>query len=262
MAVLPAVSRTTLLALAEALESGRLDGPNDGIGLRRQVPSHEYGDVAACLETLSRSGFTGTQTAVLMRALAEERARGQGAADRVRLVWTGPEARSSASRDTSVVMREMFESAERSVMVAGFAVHRGRMVLGSLAQRMEARPELQVRLFLNVHRRHGSSASEAELLREFGETFVRHHWPAGRLPEVYYDPRSLAPEAAARASLHAKCVVVDDRVAFVTSANLTEAAQQRNIEAGVLVDDETFARSLRGQFDSLFDSGGLRRLPL
>jgi phosphatidylserine/phosphatidylglycerophosphate/cardiolipin synthase-like enzyme len=29
---------------------------------------------------------------------------------------------------------------------------------------------------------------------------------------------------------------------FVTSANFTEAAQERNIEAGVLLDDGTFAR--------------------
>jgi phosphatidylserine/phosphatidylglycerophosphate/cardiolipin synthase-like enzyme len=56
--------------------------------------------------------------------------------------------------------------------------------------------------------------------------------------------------------------VVDDRVAFVTSANLTEAAQQRNIEAGVLVEGEGFARSLRAQFDALVDAGALRRLPL
>ena len=43
--------------------------------------------------------------------------------------------------------------------------------------------------------------------------------------------------------------VVDDMAAFVRSANFTEAAHERNIEAGVLVRDAGFARSLSGQFD-------------
>jgi phosphatidylserine/phosphatidylglycerophosphate/cardiolipin synthase-like enzyme len=83
--------------------------------------------------------------------------------------------------------------------------------------------------------------SPAELLRLFGRKFERQHWPPGPLPQVYYDPRSLVTDAAGPTSFHAKCVVVDDRIAFVTSANLTEAAQQRNIEAGILVEDEVSA---------------------
>ena len=37
-----------------------------------------------------------------------------------------------------------------------------------------------------------------------------------------------------RASLHAKVVVVDHIKLFLTSANFTEVAQQRNIEMGLL----------------------------
>jgi phosphatidylserine/phosphatidylglycerophosphate/cardiolipin synthase-like enzyme len=46
----------------------------------------------------------------------------------------------------------------------------------------------------------------------------------------------------------------------VTSANLTEAAQERNIEAGVLVEDEGLAHRLRLQFDGLIERGELRSL--
>jgi phosphatidylserine/phosphatidylglycerophosphate/cardiolipin synthase-like enzyme len=62
-------------------------------------------------------------------------------------------------------------------------------------------------------------------------------------------------------ALHAKCVVVDDRMAFVSSANFTEAAQQRNIEAGVLMTNPQFARSLRTQFEVLVSHGLRRRMP-
>ena len=81
------------------------------------------------------------------------------------------------------------------------------------------------------------------LVAEYASMF-RSTWPGHRMPEVFYDPRSLASGPGKRMSLHAKCVVVDNRWAFVTSANFTEAAQQRNIEAGVLVDDEPLGRSL------------------
>jgi phosphatidylserine/phosphatidylglycerophosphate/cardiolipin synthase-like enzyme len=250
------------VALAEALEAGRLEPPFDGLALRRHLPAHDCAAATAYLAGLAAAGFSGLQAGMLIRALAEERARTQAVGDRARLVWTGPEVRGAASRDTAVVMAELFACAERNVLVSGFAVHRGRVVFASLAQRMAQRPGLEVRLFLNVHRPRGDKASPAELLRTFGEKFVRQHWPAGPLPQVFYDPRSVAPPPPVPASLHAKCVVVDDRLAFVTSANLTEAAQQWNIEAGVLVEDEPFARSLRLHFESLVAAGVLRALPL
>jgi hypothetical protein len=41
------------------------------------------------------------------------------------------------------------------------------------------------------------------------------------MPEVYFDPRSLETDLDRRASLRAKCVVVDKEVAFVSSAKFT-----------------------------------------
>ena len=54
---------------------------------------------------------------------------------------------------------------------------------------------------------------------------------------------------------------VDDEVAFVTSANFTEWAQQRNIEAGVLSRSRHFAHQLRSQFDGMVQSKAVMRLP-
>ena len=56
---------------------------------------------------------------------------------------------------------------------------------------------------------------------------------------MFFDPRSLDPEV--RASLHAKAVVVDERRTFVTSANFTDAALDRNIELGLVVDERFLA---------------------
>ena len=159
-------------------------------------------------------------------------------------------------------MRELFASAERSVLVATYAVFQGRQVFEPLAARMEQVPDLKVRMFVNVARPHRDDTPENQILKAFADEFRRDHWPGARLPELYYDPRSLAVGKGPKAALHAKAIVVDDTQAFVTSANFTEAAQERNIEAGVLVESASFAISLRLQFDSLVETGWLRRLAI
>jgi phosphatidylserine/phosphatidylglycerophosphate/cardiolipin synthase-like enzyme len=158
------------------------------------------------------------------------------------------------SRDTGVVVRELFSAAERSVLAAGYAVYPGRDVFRALAERAEAGPDLHVRMFLDIQRPYTDTTRDADLVRRFRS----QEWPGARLPEVYCDPRSLHVDRAFRASLHARCVVVDERVAFVSPANFTPAAQVKNIEAGVLVRSERVAsqpaRALSG-------AGEQRRTP-
>lgn len=50
-------------------------------------------------------------------------------------------------------------------------------------------------------------------------------------------------------SLHAKSLVVDDRIAFVGSYNLDPRSENLNCEVGLLVEDEAFARELRAGID-------------
>ncbi len=64
---------------------------------------------------------------------------------------------------------------------------------------------------------------------------------------MYYDPPALELGGAGGA-LHAKAVVADDEAVFVTSANLTEAALDRNIEVGLLVRDRALAATLSSHF--------------
>jgi phosphatidylserine/phosphatidylglycerophosphate/cardiolipin synthase-like enzyme len=58
--------------------------------------------------------------------------------------------------------------------------------------------------------------------------------------------------------MHAKTVVFDRNVSFVTSANFTGAAQGRNIEAGVLLRQPSLAARLHGYFGGLNGTGVLR----
>jgi phosphatidylserine/phosphatidylglycerophosphate/cardiolipin synthase-like enzyme len=79
---------------------------------------------------------------------------------------------------------------------------------------------------------------------------------------VFYDPRSLTGGETARASLHAKCVVVDGTKALIGSANFTEAAQVRNIEVGIVVNRPETAVAVEHHFQALIKHGHLQPLRL
>ena len=70
---------------------------------------------------------------------------------------------------------------------------------------------------------------------------------------MFYFPRSLDTAPAQRAALHAKlkCVVVDRQRVFVSSANFTEAAQERNIEVGLLIQSGWLAERIAGHFEAM-----------
>jgi phosphatidylserine/phosphatidylglycerophosphate/cardiolipin synthase-like enzyme len=90
------------------------------------------------------------------------------------------------------------------------------------------------------------------LVRRFADRFRTSQWPADRpLPEVYYDPRSLEIDPHEKSALHAKCIVIDAHKLFISSANFTEAAQERNIEVGLLIHSASLAAALSGYFDAL-----------
>jgi phosphatidylserine/phosphatidylglycerophosphate/cardiolipin synthase-like enzyme len=238
-----------LLTLADALESGRLTLPVTGFALQRVLGGGVAADLIEALNSL-HTGGAGSALRLLAAQLAQ-------AAPKPELVWSGPDA-SHSLRSTPTVVGELFRTARERVVLAGFAVARGDEVFQTLAQRMDADPTLDVRLFLNVHRR--PNATPVETIAWFGDEFRERVWPGKRLPIVFYDPRSVSADKTERAVLHAKCVVVDGREALVTSANFTPHAQERNIELGVRLVDERLAVMIEQQLSGLVARGDLLRL--
>ena len=102
------------------------------------------------------------------------------------------------------------------------------------------------------------TTSAEHLVRRFADRFWKDEWPGNARPRVFYDPRSVDPHDAG--VLHAKAVVADNEAVFVTSANLTEAALDHNIEVGLLVRDRTLAASVTTHFTTLIDRSLLRPL--
>ena len=198
---------------------------------------------------IEKIGFSGHRALLLSRSPLDEL---------IDLVITGPAPR-AVGRDTAVVVSELFRRASKSVTVVGYAVSRGREVFRTLAEQMNKKPDLHVRLYLEIQRPAGDTSANSEIVQRFMHRFATTQWPeeAG-LPEVYYDPRALAVDRAGRAALHAKCVVVDDQEVFVSSANFTEFAQERNIEIGLSLCSRQVACRISAYLAELSERGQLR----
>lgn len=112
---------------------------------------------------------------------------------------------------------------------------------------------------LNIHRRQNAKSRADEVVRRFATGFWKNDWPGDARPNVFYDPRSVDPEV--RGVLHAKALVADEERVFVTSANFTAAAQDDNIELGLLVQSRTLALGVVRHLQGLIDRGLLRALP-
>lgn len=243
--------------LASAIESGALRLPCSADALRSTLGLREGGeDVAQALAGLAGMGITGQACAAWIRNM-EEAACGVPRAD---LVWSGPEVPGLHARDTRRVYEELLGSAEYSVWMSSYAYFDGPRAFEVLANRMEAKSGLRVTLLLNIQRRRADTTSREELVRRFASRFWSTDWPGAVRPSVYFDPRSLEPDGPTGV-LHAKAVVADDTTVFVTSANLTEAAFDRNIELGLLVRDRPLALTVSSQFQGLIDRHLLVPLP-
>ena len=244
--------------LASALESGLL-GPSPTPTTLGSVLGSQEGtqDLIASLLELGRLGISGPAAAVWLRTTARAAAR----APKPDLVWSGPEVPGLHARDTRRVYEELLGCAERSVWASTYAFFDGPKAFEVLARRMEARPALGVTLLLNIQRQRGDTTASNHLVRRFADHFWKIDWPGSARPKVFYDPRALDPEGPGSV-LHAKAVVADDETVFVTSANLTEAAFDRNIELGVLIRDRALALTISHYFRTLIDRDLLKPLPV
>jgi phosphatidylserine/phosphatidylglycerophosphate/cardiolipin synthase-like enzyme len=243
--------------VTSALASGMLAAPYTVTSLRSVIGNEPgSGTVAAVLEKLDKLGVSGMAAAAWIQSVETATAR----VPRPDLVWSGPDVPGLHARDTRRVYEELLGSAERTVWASTYAFFDGPKAFDVLARRMDATPGLSATLLLNLQRKWGDTTAADRLVRKFADRFWAADWPGASRPRVFYDPRALELDRPTGV-LHAKAVVVDDEAVFVTSANLTEAALDRNIELGLVVRDRALAASVSSHFRILIERALLVPLP-
>jgi phosphatidylserine/phosphatidylglycerophosphate/cardiolipin synthase-like enzyme len=243
--------------LAVALESGLLSGSSPTAALQSVLGSAEWTSRASqALIGFAPFALSGSATAAWIRSLGKAESR----SPRADLVWSGPEVPGVHARSTRRVYEELIASAQSSLWISTYAFFDGPRAFETLARRMDAAPGMRATLLLNVQRKNGDKSTSDQLVRRFAERFWTFEWPGTSRPRIYFDSRALELDGPGGV-LHAKAVVADDEAVFVTSANLTEAALDRNIELGLLVRDRTIAASVSSHFLGLIERSLLTPLP-
>jgi phosphatidylserine/phosphatidylglycerophosphate/cardiolipin synthase-like enzyme len=192
-----------------------------------------------------RVEMRGELAPMLEVALAAKRA-----APTTELVWTGPATPVVPARRTEQVLFDLIRCAESKLTITSFGVFH----VPRLVEELERALERGVALRIVLGDRESHSGQEIDRQRQqLGQVVAARasllQWPPERRPR---------DELGHAGLMHAKAAVADSRVAFLTSANLTEAALERNMELGVLIRGGMLPASIDRVIDALLESGELQ----
>jgi phosphatidylserine/phosphatidylglycerophosphate/cardiolipin synthase-like enzyme len=218
--------------------------------------------VSDYLGELYSSGFSPKHVLAIIQAVLEQRTSVEPLSHILELIVSGPDVPGIPVGDTFAAMHTLVQHAKREIIVAGYSIYNGKTVFKSLAERMDSKGDLRVVFLVHIGRDGKDTTIEADLVARYARRFTLDNWPGQRLPEMYYDPRSLAIDPAMRSSFHPKCLLVDGGEALVTSANFTRAAQTKNVEVGIKIKAPILVARLRTYFLSLVERGNLKRVYL
>jgi len=169
-------------------------------------------------------------------------------ASSVELVWTGPDTGLVPIRQTEQVLTGLIDKAESRLFVVSFVAYRVGPVIEALQRAVSRGVELRILLEQFSDRGGSVTTDSMKTLKSNVPKAIIYEWNR----EIHTKEGG--------ASVHAKCAVADGRLAFVTSANLTEAAMERNMELGVLLSGGPTPQILENHLMSLVETRHIRPL--
>jgi cardiolipin synthase len=138
------------------------------------------------------------------------------------LVWTGPTTPFVSARRTEQALLQVINAAERTLFITSFVAYDVSTIVKALNS--ASGRGVGISMLLELSHEHGGSISFDAIGK------MRTLVPSAHL---YAWHEKAAPFSNGR--VHAKVAVSDGTVCFITSANLTGHAMEKNMEAGVLI---------------------------
>jgi len=162
--------------------------------------------------------------------------------EKVELVWTGASTPLVSTRKTEQVLLETIEAAENDLFIVSYVAYDVDSIVRAL--RRAVGRGVKVEILMESTSDYGgriSMDSIALFKRELPEAIL-YWW------------------SESGASVHAKCAVSDGKVAFVTSANLTGAAMEKNMELGIKIEGGDIPRRLHDHLEALVTTRKIERV--
>ncbi|WP_406854394.1 DISARM system phospholipase D-like protein DrmC [Alsobacter sp. KACC 23698] len=197
------------------------------------------------LTTWEQTAISGDVLAGILVGAAYARQQAQREIS-VELVWTGPTTPFVATRRTEQVLLDLIRHAQSDLFLVSFVAYDVSSVVDAL--NAAAARGIEIRILLETSASHGGSLSVDPIAT------MRSCVPSAGL-YVWTD----RPAPFTEGRVHAKVAVADGSTAFLTSANLTGHALEKNMEAGVVISGGHIPTGLRAHLHALIETKVIRR---
>jgi phosphatidylserine/phosphatidylglycerophosphate/cardiolipin synthase-like enzyme len=193
--------------------------------------------VSELIEAWRESGISGDEAAGILQGTSGMYAH-SAATQSVELVWTGPSSEMVPTRKTEQALLQVIRGAEKKLFLTSFVAYEVATVLNALREATDR--GISVSILVESSKKHGGYVKRDSIGK------VRKLLPDARV--LYWARKD---EAFLGGKVHAKVAVADGRECFLTSANLTGHAMEKNMEAGVLISGGAIPRNLHDHLDGL-----------
>ncbi len=164
--------------------------------------------------------------------------------ENVELVWTGPDLNQFPVRRSEQVLLDVINSADDSLFIVSFVLVNIPTIENAI--RKAVARGVNVKMLIESEDKENSYIfldSVIQLYKKIPGIMI-YVWPREKRENM----------GGGFARVHAKCTVADKNVAFVTSANLTSAALDKNIEMGVQITGGSIPSGIYHQLMSMVSS--------
>lgn len=239
------VSPAKVRAVAAALRGLNSPDETPAVNTLADTPAARTA-VSRVLEAWAQVKASGDEISGMLVGASEARLRVERELS-VELVWTGPTTRFVPTRRTEQVLLDLIGSAQTDLFLVSFVAYDVRSVVKGMDE--AASRGVRIRFLLEASTSHGGT------LNVDPAATMRASVPGAEL----YTWRE-KPEPFVDGKVHAKVAVVDGARAFITSANLTGHALEKNMEAGVLIHGGPVPKTLNDHLQALIDVGVIARV--
>jgi phosphatidylserine/phosphatidylglycerophosphate/cardiolipin synthase-like enzyme len=239
------LSPTKIDAIASRLRAG---SPNDGGKSLHQIVGTSVARAAldSLIAAWEQSELPGDVVAGILIGAAH--ARSQSRLDgSVELVWTGPTTPYVPTRRTEQVLLDLIQRAKSELFIVSFVAYDVPTVITAINAAIDR--GVETRILIEASMAHGGSllTDPVATMRSCVPSAILYSWTD-------------RPPPFTNGRVHAKVAVADGSTAFLTSANLTGHALEKNMEAGILVTGGHVPSSLQSHLHSLIDTKVISRV--
>lgn len=202
--------------------------------------------IAEFCAVAAQASLSGGEIAAALRAASETMnlVRNENQVD---LIWTGPQTSAIPVRRNEQAMCELIDGAKKELFIVSFVAVNAKNVYASINKAISR--GVKVSFLAESSIENGGTLDTSDPV-----TILHEKFPSA----TCY--RWSCTGSAKKHCVHVKCAVADGGVALVTSANLTGAAMDTNMELGVLIRSKEIAGKLAAHLTALVDENIIKAI--